>query len=154
MIHESVAIAADFLKSIDRFFNGGVYMLSKWQTTVEENGVRVETVIEKTDLVEGESLSGSVYLMTLTDDEEEKIDYISLLVLCEQLNGELSIVAKHSFEILGSIRSKDAEIVPFELIPDERWICGEDERLIFQTKVVFLNGTEREEIGFISYIVE
>ena len=42
-------------------------------------------------------------------------------------------------------------MVPFELIPDDRWICNEDERLIFQTTVVFLEGTEVEEVGVISY---
>ena len=129
-------------------------MLSKWLTTVEENGVRVETVIEKTDLVEGDVLNGSVYITPLTDDEEDKIDYISLKVLCEQANGELTVIGKHSFEVVGTIRSKDAEIMPFEIMPDERWVCGVDERLIFQTTVIFLDGTEVEEVGFISYDTE
>ncbi|MEK4129869.1 cysteine synthase [Solibacillus sp. FSL W8-0474] len=129
-------------------------MLSKWLTTVEENGVRVETVIEKTDLVEGDILNGSVYITPLTEDEEDKIDYISLKVLCEQANGELTVIGKHSFEVVGTIRSKDAEIMPFEIMPDERWVCGKDERLIFQTIVIFLDGTEVEEAGYISYDTE
>ena len=126
-------------------------MLSKWLTTVEENGVRVETVIEKTELVEGEILNGSVYITPLTEDEEDKIDYISLKVLCKQANGELTVIGKHSFQVVGTIRSKDAEIMPFEIMPDERWVCGVDERLLFQTTVIFLDGTEIEEVGFISY---
>ena len=44
-------------QSVDFLFYGGIHMLSKWLTTVEENGVRVETVIEKTDLVEGDVLT-------------------------------------------------------------------------------------------------
>lgn len=129
-------------------------MLSKWLTSLEENGVKVETVIEKTELVEGDILNGSVYITTLTEDEEDKIDYISLKVLCEQLNGELSIVGKYSFQLVGGIRSKDGEIIPFEIIPDERWICGKDEQLIFQTTVVFLDGVEIEEKGVITYSIE
>lgn len=130
-------------------------MLSKWLTTVEKNGMRVETVIEKTDLVEGDSLNGSVYITKLDEDEQDKIDFISLKVLCEQPNGELLMIAKHSFQLVGSIHSKDAEIVPFELIPDERWmLCGHDDQLIFQTMVVFLDGTEIEEVGYISYHME
>ena len=125
-------------------------MLSKWLPTVEENGVKVETVIEKTELVEGESLTGTVYI-TAEDEETEIIDFISLKVLCQQSNGEQPVIAKHSFQLVGSIHSKDAEMVPFELIPDDRWICNEDERLIFQTTVVFLDGTEIEEVGVISY---
>lgn len=130
--------------------NGGVFMLSKWLTTVEKNGVKVETVIEKTELVEGESLNGTVYI-TNDDPETDKIDFISLKVLCEQQNGEQTVIAKHSFQLVGNIHSKDAEIVPFELIPDDRWICHQDEHLIFQTTVVFLDGTEIEEVGIIYY---
>ena len=129
-------------------------MLSKWLTTVEENGVRVETVIEKTELVEGDILNGSVYITPLTEDEDDKIDYISLKVLCKHANGEISAIGKHSFEVVGTIRSKDAEIMPFEIMPDERWVCGVDERLIFQTTVIFLDGTEVEEVGYISYDTE
>lgn len=129
-------------------------MLSKWLTTVEENGVKVETVIEKTELVEGDSLNGSVYISTEDDSEEDKIDFISLKVLCEQPNGDIQIVAKHSFQLVGSIHTKDAEFVPFELIPDERWNCENNDRLIFQTTVVFLDGTEFEEAGIITYTVE
>ncbi|MER1988614.1 cysteine synthase [Solibacillus isronensis] len=126
-------------------------MLSKWLTSLEENGVKVETVIEKTELVEGDILNGSVYVTNLTEDEEDKIDYISLLVLCEELDGELTIVGKHSFQLVGGIRSKDGEIIPFEIIPDERWVCGKDEQLILQTTVVFLDGVAIEEQGVISY---
>lgn len=129
-------------------------MLSKWQTTVEENGVKVETVIEKTDLVEGDSLNGSVYITSLDDEEQEKIDYISLKVDCEQPNGEIQVIAKYSFQLVGNIHSKDVEIVPFELIPDERWNCGADDQLIFKTTVHFLDGTEYEEIGLITYHME
>lgn len=112
-------------------------MLSKWVTTVEENGVKVETVIEKTELVEGDILSGTVYVTSLEEDEQEKIDYISLKVICKDADGDLQVIAKHSFELVGGIRSKDAEIIPFELIPDERWSCGPKQQLIFQTKVLF-----------------
>ena len=129
-------------------------MLSKWLTKVEENGVKVETVIEKTELVEGEVLNGTVYVTSIDEAEEEKIDYISLRVVCKTDDGELQVIAKHSFELVGGIRSKDTEIIPFELIPDERWNCSPNQQLIFQTKVLFLDGTEVEESGIISYEAE
>ena len=129
-------------------------MLSKLLTTVEENGVKVETVIEKTELVEGDSLNGTVYITSLDEDEEEKIDYISLQVLSEQSNGEMQLIAKHSFQLVGSIHSKEAEMVPFELIPDDRWHTENDVRLLFSTTVYFLDGTEIEEVGVISYQME
>ncbi|MCH7322655.1 cysteine synthase [Solibacillus sp. MA9] len=129
-------------------------MLSKWLITIEENGVKVETVIEKTELVEGGTLNGSVYITTEDENDFDKIDFIALNVLIVQANGVQNIIAKHSFQLVGNIHSKDAEIVPFELIPDDRWICNEDEHLIFKTKVVFLDGNEFEEQGFIYYHME
>jgi sporulation-control protein len=129
-------------------------MLSKLLTTVEANGVKVETLIEKTDLVEGDSLNGTVYITTIDNNDEEKIDYISLKVLSELSTGEKQLIAKHSFQLVGSIHSKDAEMVPFELIPDDRWYTENDTRLLFTTTVYFLDGTEIEEIGIISYQME
>ena len=129
-------------------------MLSKLLTTVEENGVKVETLIEKTDLVEGDSLNGTVYITTLDDGEEDKIDYISLKVLCEHSTGDIQLIAKHSFQLVGSIHSKEAEMVPFELIPDDRWYTEDETRLLFTTTVYFLDGTEIEEFGIISYQME
>ena len=129
-------------------------MLNKLFTTVEENGVRVETVIENTELVEGDSLNGTVYIKSVDESEEEKIDYISVKVLSEQSTGEMQLIAKHSFQLVGSIHSKEAEMVPFELIPDERWHIEDHLRLLFTTTVYFLDGTEIEEAGVISYQVE
>lgn len=129
-------------------------MLSKGFISIEKNGVKVETVIEMTELVEGEYLNGSVYITTEDANDSEKIDFISLKVLCEQLNGVQNIIAKHSFQLVGNIHSKDAEIIPFEFIPDERWICQPNEHLVFKTKVVFLDNTEIEELDVISYHME
>ena len=129
-------------------------MLSKLVTTVEENGVKVETIIEETELVEGDSLNGTVYITSIDGDEQEKIDYISLKVLSEQPNGEMQIIAKHSFQLVGSIHSKEAEMVPFELIPDDRWDIENHLKLLFTTTVYFLDGTEIEEVGVISYQTE
>lgn len=129
-------------------------MLSKGFISIEKNGVKVETVIEMTELVEGEYLNGSVYITTEDANDSEKIDFISLKVLCEQLNGVQNIIAKHSFQLVGNIHSKDAEIIPFEFMPDERWICQSNEHLVFKTKVVFLDNTEIEELGVISYHME
>lgn len=129
-------------------------MLSKLLTTIEDNGVKVETVIEKTELVEGDSLNGTVYITSIDNDEQEKIDYISLKVLSEQPSGEMQLIAKHSFQLVGSIHSKEAEMVPFELIPDDRWDIENHLKLFFSTTVYFLDGTQIEEVGIISYQIE
>ena len=95
-----------------------------------------------------------MYIKSLDETEEEKIDYISLKVLSEPPNGERQLITKHSFQLVGSIHSKEAEMVPFELIPDDRWHIENDVRLLFSTTVYFLDGTDIEEVGVISYQME
>lgn len=122
-------------------------MMNKWLMKMEHNGVKVETVIEKTDILEGETLRGSLYINFV---EEEMIDVISLQVFRASSDGPV-LIGKHSVEPIGNIHSKETEIIPFELIPDERWICQSNERLIFKTLVQFLDGSEWDDEGIISY---
>ncbi|MER1985934.1 MAG: cysteine synthase [Solibacillus sp.] len=121
--------------------------MNKWLIKMEHNGVKVETVIEKTDILEGETLTGSLYINFV---EEEMIDVISLQVYRASSTGHV-LIDKHSVEPIGNIHSKDTEIISFELIPDERWVCQPDERLVFKTLVQFLDGSECDDEGIISY---
>lgn len=124
--------------------------MNKWFTTMEVNGVKVETFIEKAEIVEGDNLTGTLYISSVHD--EETIDCISLKALKVTADGQYKIIGKHSFELVGNIHSKDMEIVPFELIPDERWVCSEHEHIVFQTIVTFLNGTEIKDEGIVTYV--
>lgn len=121
--------------------------MSKWIMKMEHNGVKVETVIEKTDILEGETLTGSLYINFV---EQEVIDVISLQVFRASLKEHI-LIGKHSVEPIGNIHSKETEIISFELIPDERWVCQSHERLIFKTVVQFLDGSEWDDEGIISY---
>lgn len=121
--------------------------MSKWLMKMGHDGVKVETVIEKTEIREGETLIGSLYINIV---EEEMIDVISLRVYRASLEGQ-KLIDKHSVEPIGNIHSKETEIIPFELIPDERWICQPHERLVFKTVVQFLDGSEWDDEGIISY---
>ncbi|MEO4055199.1 cysteine synthase [Solibacillus sp. CAU 1738] len=117
-------------------------------TVIEFDSVKVETILTNMEIIEGDTLNGSLFVTA--EDEAEHIDFITLKVL--KMSGEsYSIIGKHSVEMVGTIHTKDAEIVPFEIIPDERWGCLEGEKIIFQTIVTFLNGTEvkaEEEITY------
>lgn len=122
--------------------------MNKWLMKMEHNGVKVETVIEKTEILEGETLTGSLYINFV---EEEVIDWISLQVYRAAAQTAPVLIGKHSVEPIGNVHSKETEIISFELIPDERWVCQPHERLIFKTLVQFLDGSKWDDEGIISY---
>lgn len=117
-------------------------------TVIEFDVVKVETVLTASEIMDGDSLSGSLYVTA--EDEKEYIDIISLKVL-KVLGESYTIIGKHSVEMVGTIHTKDAEIIPFEIIPDERWICQGDEKIVFQTSVTLLDGTEVKSEKEITY---
>jgi len=123
-------------------------MINKWFTTMECNGVKVDTIVDKTDLVEGEILTGKVYVAA--DSDVEKIDCIVLRVV-KRAGDSTQIIGKSSVELVGSVHTKGSEFVDFEIIPDDRWACEEADEIIFQTVLVMGDGTEIEDEGVITY---
>ncbi len=123
-------------------------MINKWFTTMACNGVKVDTIVDKTDLIEGEILTGKIYVTS--DSDTEKIDCIVLRVL--KKSGESNqIIGKSSVELVGSVHTKGTEFVDFEIIPDDRWACDDTDEIIFETIVVFMDGTEIKDEGVITY---
>ncbi|MGM9949141.1 MAG: cysteine synthase [Lysinibacillus sp.] len=123
-------------------------MINKWFTTVECNGVKADTMVDKTDLLEGETLTGKVYVTA--DSDVEKIDCIVLRVL-KKSGDSTQIIGKSSVELVGSVHTKGMEFVEFEIVPDDRWACEDTDEIIFETIVVFTDGTEIKEEGVITY---
>lgn len=123
-------------------------MLNKWFATLECNGVKVDTMVDKTDLIEGEILTGKVYVSA--DSDVEKIDCIILRVV-KRAGDATQIIGKSSVELVGSVHTKGLEFVDFEIVPDDRWSCEETDEIIFQTVLVMNDGTEIEDEGVITY---
>lgn len=123
-------------------------MLNKWFTTMERNGVKIDTIVDKTDLIEGEILTGKVYVTA--DSDIENIDCIILRAL-KKSGDTTQIIGKSSVELVGSVHTKGTEFVDFEIVPDDRWACDDTDEIIFETVVVFLDGTETKDEGVITY---
>ena len=127
-------------------------MAKKFNSSIEVKSIKIDTVVDHPYIEHGINLSGTIYIDGVHDYEQ--IENIKLEVF-KVINGEApKVVSKHSIELVGTVASKDMQMIPFEIMPDERWVCGVDERLIFQTIVIFLDGTEVEEVGYISYDTE
>lgn len=123
-------------------------MVNKWFTTMECNGVKVDTIVDKTDLIEGEILTGKIYVTS--DSDTEKIDCILLRVLKKSEESN-QIIGKSSVELVGSVHTKGTEFVDFEIVPDDRWACDDTDEIIFETVVLFMDGTEIKDEGVITY---
>ena len=39
----------------------------------------------------------------------------------------------------------------FEIVPDDRWACDDTDEIIFETVVLFMDGTEIKDEGVITY---
>ncbi|WP_342601024.1 sporulation protein [Psychrobacillus sp. FSL H8-0483] len=130
-------------------------MAKKFESSIEVQTIKIDTVVDHPYIEHGINLSGTIYIDGVHDDES--IDNIKLEVF-KLINGEDSkIVSKHSIELVGAAASKDMQMIPFEIMPDERWIPdGTDEvtKLILRTTVLFENGFEYNDEDEIYFDIE
>ncbi|WP_313894619.1 sporulation protein [Psychrobacillus sp.] len=130
-------------------------MSRKFESSIEVDNIKIDTIVDHPYIEHGINLSGTIYIDGAGDDE--LVDNIKLEVF-KLLNGEVSkIVSKHSIELVGAAASKDMQMIPFEIMPDERWISNENEvvtKLILRTTVLFENGSEYSDEDEISFDIE
>ncbi|MFF2752881.1 sporulation protein [Psychrobacillus sp. NPDC058041] len=130
-------------------------MAKKFESSIRVQTFKIDTVVDHPYIEHGINLSGTIYIDGVHDDES--IDNIKLEVF-KLINGEVSkIVSKHSIELVGTVASKDMQMVPFEIIPDDRWLPdGDDEvtKLILRTTVLFENGSEYNDEDEIYFDIE
>lgn len=130
-------------------------MSRKFESSIEVDKIKIDTIVDHPYIEHGINLSGTIYIDGVDDDE--LVDNIKLEVF-KLLNGEVSkIVSKHSIELVGAAASKDMQMIPFEIMPDERWLSSENEvvtKLILRTTVLFGNGSEYNDEDEISFDIE
>ncbi len=62
------------------------------------------------------------------------------------------IIAKQSIEMMSDMKSKETWMIPFEMVPDERWETeSEEEILILRTTVYLKNGVNLQDEDRIAY---
>ncbi|WP_391122194.1 sporulation protein [Psychrobacillus sp. L3] len=130
-------------------------MTKKFESSIKVQTFKIDTVVDHPYIEHGINLSGTIYIDGVHDDES--IENIKLEVF-KLINGEVSkIVSKHSIELVGSTASKDMQMIPFEIMPDERWLPdGNNEvtNLILRTTVLFENGSEYNDEDEIYFDIE
>jgi len=127
-------------------------MAKKFESSIEVETIKIDTVVDHPYIEHGINLSGTIYINGVHDDKS--IDNIKLEVFKVTSEVTSKIVSKHSIELVGAVASKDMQMIPFEIMPDERWIPDADQemtKLILRTTVLFENGsefTDEDEINF------
>lgn len=133
-------------------------MLEKFLSTIGIGTMKVDTVVDQPQLSHGESLSGKIYING--GKTEQIVEFIKLEVLKRtegyREDSDFDVtnvcVAKHTIEMVGSIKSKETRMVPFELIPDERWESkAENVKLFLRTSIHITNAVDVQDEDEIVY---
>lgn len=123
--------------------------------------LKVDTVVERPHLEEGETLNGTIYFEG--GDADQQIDYIELSVikLIEDYREDSefdfieTVVGKQSMEFAGAVKSKETVMQQFEIVPDERWLTEHPKaKLILRTTVHIKGGLDVRDQDEITYGVQ
>ncbi|QUG41617.1 sporulation protein [Psychrobacillus sp. INOP01] len=129
-------------------------MAKKFESSIEVKSIKIDTVVDHPYIEHGINLSGTIYIEGVHDESVENIK----LEVFKLTDGESpKIVSKHSIELVGAAASKDMQMIPFEIMPDERWIPDSNEKvtkLILRTTVLFENGSEYNDEDEIYFDIE
>lgn len=124
-------------------------MVRQFLSTSEFEDMTVNTNVDGPNIAFGETLSGTVYIEG--EASEELVDYIDITLLKRAAMDEV-IIAKQSIEMMSDMKSKETWMIPFEIVPDERWETEDEERtLILRTTVYLKNGVHIQDEDEITY---
>ncbi len=124
-------------------------MGKQFMSTIEYGTMTVNTNVDKPNVAFGETLSGTVYIEG--ENSEEYVDFVEIKLL-KRLNMDEEIIAKHSIEMMSDVKSKETWMMPFEMVPDERWETDyEALTLILRTTVHLKNEIAIQDEDEITY---
>jgi len=126
-------------------------MVKQFVSTIIYGTMTVNTIVDGPNIAFGETLSGTVYIDG--DDSDELVDFIVIELLKLSETDEV-IIAKQSIEIMSDIKSKETWMIPFEMVPDERWESESEAQtqiLILKTIVHLKNGIDIQDEDEITY---
>ncbi|KAA0965780.1 stage 0 sporulation protein M [Sporosarcina sp. ANT_H38] len=126
-------------------------MIKHFLSTIEYGEMTINTNVDGPNIAFGETLSGTVYIDG--DGSDELIDYIMIELLKRSETNQV-IIAKQSIEIMSAVKSKETWMMPFEMVPDERWESeteAQTQTLILKTTVHLKNGIDIQDEDEITY---
>lgn len=130
----------------------------KFLSSVGIGSVKIDTVVERPNLTEGETLNGTIYFEG--GDSDQNVEFIELQVVVqideyrEDSDFQVieKVVSKQTLEFFGTVKSKDTVMQQFDIVPDDRWILENPKaKLILRTIVHIQNGIDAQDEDEITY---
>lgn len=113
-------------------------MLKDFSSHIIYEKISIDTILDGPNIAFGETLSAKLYIEG--DESDEIIDEI-VIELIKVSEASERVIAKHSIEMVSGDKSKETWMIPFEMVPDERWETElENESLSICTTVYLKNG--------------
>ncbi|MBM7698105.1 sporulation protein [Kurthia huakuii] len=92
-----------------------------YKTKIVKDDMEITTIVDQPEIAFGENLSGTVYIEGC--DDESIVDFIQLEVVRKhRTTGDEKTLLKHDIQMVGNVKSKHAEMIVFEIVPDDRWM--------------------------------
>lgn len=132
----------------------------KFLSSIGIGSLTVETVVERPNLNEGETLNGTIYITG--GDSDQKIEYVELHVVkqIDEVRDDSdfqlieNVVAKQSLDFVSTLKSKGTLMQQFEIVPDERWIVENAKtKLLLRTIVHVDDGVDAMDEDEFTYSV-
>lgn len=120
--------------------------------------MKVDTVVERPNLKEGETLRGTVYFEG--GDSDQEIEFVELQVIKQideyRSDSDFSVietvVGKQTMEFASAVKSKEKTMQQFDIVPDEHWIVENTKgKLLLRTIVHIDNGVDARDEDEITY---
>ncbi|WP_438318885.1 sporulation protein [Sporosarcina sp. FA9] len=112
-------------------------MLKDFTSHIIHENISIDTILDGPNIAFGETLSAKLYIEG--DEIDEIIDEI-VIELIKVFGASEKVIAKHSIEMVSGDKSKETWMIPFEMVPDERWETKlENESLTIRTTVYLKN---------------
>lgn len=130
----------------------------KFLSSVGIGSVKIDTVVERPNLIEGETLNGTIYFEG--GDSDQEVEFIELQVVAqideyrEDSDFQIieKVITKQTLEFFGTVKSKGTVMQQFDIVPDDRWILDNPKaKLLLRTIVHIQSGVDAQDEDEITY---
>ncbi len=130
----------------------------KFLSSVGIGSMKIDTVVERPNLIEGETLNGTIYFEGGDSDQDVKFIELQIIAQIDEYREDSDfeyiekMISKQTLEFVGTVKSKGTVMQQFEIVPDERWLLDNPKaKLILRTIVHIHNGVDSQDEDEITY---
>lgn len=130
----------------------------KFLSSIGIGALKIETVVERPQLNEGETLNGTIYFTGGESDQEIELIELQVVKQIDEYREDSdfhvleTIIAKQTLDFVSTVKSKGTVMQQFEIVPDERWLIENPKaKLLLRTIVHVDNGVDAQDEDEFTY---